>query len=236
MINYLIFNGESTKDYGVFISGSGTFNAPARDVEKVAVPGRNGTLTIDNGRYEDIEITYPAFIGKQYRERVDAFRNFVLKDSGHHRLEDTYSPDEFRIARWSSDFINKPVEDLRAGEFEIKFECYPQRFLKSGEKAVEVSNNQVLRNPTNQLALPLLRAYGTGTITIAGTTIQITAADSYTDIDCELQEAYKDTMASDKNANLVLTSGSFPDLKPGDNTITFSGISKLVITPRWWKL
>jgi phage-related protein len=83
-------------------------------------------------------------------------------------------------------------------------------------------------------ALPLIRAYGTGTFTINGITVQITSASSYTDIDCDLQECFKDTLATNCNGNVVLT--TFPELKPGENTISMSGITKLEITPRWWRL
>ena len=66
--------------------------------------------------------------------------------------------------------------------------------------------------------------------------MQITSASSYTDIDCDLQECYKDSLATNCNGNVVLTSGSFPKLNPGTNAVTLSGISKLVITPRYWIL
>ena len=50
----------------------------------------------------------------------------------------------------------------------------------------------------------------------------------------EDEQAYKDTLATDCNANIVLTNGKFPSLKNGANQITISGLTKLEITPRWW--
>ena len=78
MRNWLTFNGISSADYGVYISGSGTFNAPARDESSVVVPGRNGELTIDNGRYNNISVEYPAFIYRGFNMNVDGLRNFLL--------------------------------------------------------------------------------------------------------------------------------------------------------------
>ena len=76
MKNFIIFNGQSLRDFGVYISGLNTYNAPSRDVDSVKVPGRNGTLTMDNGRYNNINVTYPAFICNNYDARVEALRNF----------------------------------------------------------------------------------------------------------------------------------------------------------------
>lgn len=234
MINFIVFNGKKLKDYGVFISGEAVFNAPKRSTTSVTVPGRNGALTLDNGRYENITLKYPAFIVRSFKDRVAELRNFVLTQSGYQRLEDTYHPDEYRLARWSTDFSVKPDEELLAGEFDLEFDCYPQRFIKSGENAIEITSATTIINEQMTTALPLIRAYGTGTFTINGVTVQITSASSYTDIDCDLQECFKDTLATNCNGNVVLT--TFPELQPGENTISMSGITKLEITPRWWRL
>ena len=236
MRNWVIFNSKSLKDYGVYISGSGTYNAAERDVETIEIAGRNGELTLDNGRYKNISLTYPAFIIRDYNENVQALRNYLLSQKGYLRLEDTYHPEEFRLARWAGDFSADPIAELYAGNFKLTFDCYPQRFLKEGENPIEVTQATTIKSLNLVPALPLIRAYGTGSFSIGGVAIQITSANSYTDIDCELQEAYKDTLATNCNGNIVLTNGVFPQLAPGDNAITLSGITKLIITPRWWRL
>ena len=48
----IIFGGVDSSDYGIYISGTGTYNAPERAVEFVTVPGRNGAIAMDQGRYE----------------------------------------------------------------------------------------------------------------------------------------------------------------------------------------
>ena len=64
MIGYIVYGGKCSKDYGLYVSGSGTFNAPERDVDLVEVPGKNGTLVLDNGRFKNIPVTYPALSSK----------------------------------------------------------------------------------------------------------------------------------------------------------------------------
>ena len=90
MIGFLIYNGKSSREFGLYVSGSGTFNAPQRDIETIEIPGRNGTLTIDKKRFKNISIPYPAFIREKFRAYTDAAREWLLADAGYRRLEDSY--------------------------------------------------------------------------------------------------------------------------------------------------
>lgn len=232
MRNWLTFDGISSKDFGVYINGNQTYNAPARSREVINVPGRNGALLIDNGRYENVDLTYHAFIYRDFSTNIEGLRNYLLSKTTYKRLEDTYHPKEFRMGIYKGDFKSDVVEWLEAGEFDLLFDCKPQRFLKSGEVVTEFAGNGHILNETDQIAKPLLRVYGTGTFAINGSTMAISAANVYTDIDCELMDAYKGT--TNCNGNI---SGSFPALAPGENAVTISGsITKIEITPRWWVL
>ena len=236
MRNWLTFNGKSSKDFGVYISGLNTFDAPERDVETVAVAGRNGELTLDNGRYKNIDVTYPAFIFDDMSANIAGLRNFLLSQRGFKRLEDTYHPDEYRLARYKGDFSAKVVDWLEAGKFDLVFDCYPQRFLKSGEHVISLSSADTIFNEYMQTSKPLIRAYGTGSFTIEDVTITINTANGYTDIDCDLQEAYKDTLDNSCNSYITLNDGVFPELVSGENDISMSGLTQLDIIPRWWIL
>ena len=67
--------------------------------------------------------------------------------------------------------------------------------------------------------------------------MEITSASSYTDIDCDICECYRGSLADNRNSYVKLLSGSFPTLKAGTSGVTLgSGITRIVITPRWWKL
>lgn len=231
MRHWLTFGGIPSTDYGVYISGGGTFDAPARDEESVSVPGKNGDIIIDNGRYQNITVTYPAFIYRGFRPNVEALRNFLLTQRGYKRLEDTYHPAYYRMGAWSGEFTADVEENLLAGRFDLRFNCKPQRFLKSGELPISFMESGGLFNETPQIARPFLRVYGTGRFTIGGAEMEITQADEYTDIDCDLMDAYKGTT----NCNGYV-SGIFPVLSPGRNSITLNGVARVDITPRWWVL
>lgn len=234
MRNYLIFNGYNSKDYGVYISGLNTFGGAERDVQIISVAGRDGDLTIDNGRYNNIKVTYPAFIYDNFDVNVSAFRGILLSAYGYKRLEDSYHPQEYRRARYVGQFAPDVVDWLKAGEFNLDFDCDPRRFLKDGEKVLSITTGDKIKNQTPFDAKPLIRVYGTGTITIGSVSVVVNTANGYTDIDCELQEAYKGS--TNCNGNITLTDGKFPVLVSGDNTITYSGFTQVDLTPNWWIL
>lgn len=231
MEHYLIFNGKSSAEFGVWISGGGTFNAPTRDVDIETIPGRNGALIFDNGRYNNITVTYPAFISRHFKPRMDAFRAFMASQIGYKRLEDTYHPDEFRLAAFRNGLdVATAVRNL-GGNFDLEFDCKPQRYLKSGERFTEFQSGGVIRNVTNFDAYPVIRANGNGTIVLNGTKIQINGNSGTIDIDCDLQDAYY----GETNKNAFITH-TFPMLSPGNNILTYSGVTNVQIMPRWYTL
>ncbi len=133
----LIFDGINSADYGVWISGDNVFASPSRDVEYVSVPGRNGDLIIDNGKWNNIRLTYPAFIPRGYDSQIDEFRRVISKKKGYRKLEDDYHPEEYRLASFSAGISpNNQSAFYRSGRFDLTFNCKPQRFLKSGDDPV----------------------------------------------------------------------------------------------------
>lgn len=241
MRNQLFFNGKALSDFGVEVKGDAVYNSPQRDVESISVPGRNGDLLIDNGRYSNIQVTYPAFILRTFQGMFDAFRAFMLANTGYHRIQDTYHPEEYRIGRLSSQIEAKVYELGSTGTFDLTFDCKPQRFLVSGEKKIVFTNVGALKNPTHYDAKPLIKVNGIGIITINDTSVQV--EESGITIDCDMQEAYKDGVY--KNDKIVLENGIFPVLKSGINSIEATWddtteqsttTNNIEITPRWWTL
>ena len=153
------FGGVNSRDYGVYITGEGVFNAPERNVEMIDIPGRNGAFALDRGNFNNIEVTYPAGIfadtESDFADAVSDLRNFLCSKVGYVRLEDDYNTGEYRLAIYKSG-LEVSHDMLIAGEFDITFECKPQRFLTSGETAVSVANNSTITNPTLFEARPLL--------------------------------------------------------------------------------
>lgn len=169
------FDGEDSTSFGVQILGEGTFNAPKRVVESVNVPGRSGAILIDQGYYENITVTYPARLiadsTEDFADAISDFRNFLCSRKGYCRLQDDYNPDEYRLASYTEG-LEADVDVLKAGKFDITFDCKPQRYLTSGETEI-TAISQILEatNPTPYSAKPLLKVEGYGEIQFPNTTI-----------------------------------------------------------------
>ena len=161
---YLIFDGVKSSDYGVWINGRETFNAPARRYKEYVIPGRNGVLTIDEGAFEEQEVTYPAFIVNNFSANVQAFRNALMARNGYVRLTDSYHPDEFYLAKYMSGLEADVTPWGRAGKFDLTFKRDPRRFLLSGETPVTYPPGATAKNL-------LVYPYYTSTITRNGVTL-----------------------------------------------------------------
>lgn len=234
------FAGQCSANFGLIASGSGTFNAPERDVEVISVVGRSGDLIRDNGRFKNVTVTYPVSICKDFLGRAAAAREWLLSDPGYKRLEDEYNPDIFRLAMFKGPLKFDVTFLNRAGETTLSFDCKPQRFLKSGEFPIVLESSGILLNPTTFPALPLLTVYGTGsgTVTVGDVTVEIKSNDDHIVLDSEMQDAYRvaDSGAYE-NKNACIYAPEFPQLPAGETTINWTGdISRIEIIPRWWTL
>lgn len=174
----LIFNGINSKDYGVYITGEAVYNAPERDVEIIEIAGRNGAFVRDNGRFNNVVVTYSAGMfgdaQTDFAEGISEFRNAICAAKGYCRLTDEYNPDEYREAVYKSGLEVSPALMGRAGEFTITFECKPQRFLLEGENVETISaSGDTLENPTRYPSRPLLEVTGYGKIGINEDEVEI---------------------------------------------------------------
>lgn len=235
-VNYFVFNGESSLDHGAYIGGQDTFNAPQRDVIKVKIPGKSGDLVYDNGRWLNVEVPYNLVIMDRFADHATEIRAWLNEPVGYRRLEDTYHPDFYRMARLANDIKFTTSAFNQTGKAQVIFDCQPQRWLKSGEQSVSIANGDAIYNPTRYDSKPIIRitCTGDGTLTIGDQEISVDDIGTYIDIDSDIQDCY--TGSTSMNANVTLSDG-FPILKPGDNTISWTGdITAVEITGRWYTI
>lgn len=192
---YLVYNGESSLDHGVYVSGNATYTSAEKDYDKVSIPGRNGDLLVFNGRYKNITVTYPCSIipgNADYETTTAGIMEWLYKGDGYLRLEDTYHPDYYRAALFTGPLNFKTIQ-FKAGQFNLQFDCKPQKFLKQNSFATEedciaagyTTDEQIwfymhfikekspesslagfgVSNPTAFESKPLIYVYGYGTIT-----------------------------------------------------------------------
>lgn len=229
--NYFVLDGKSSTDFNTYIAKSHAFDGVAPDIESLTVPGRDGELTYSNKRYSVFEDEIEAYIPRNMLETIDGLRAWLSSKTGYVRYEEAIHPDEYRLARFSG-ALTISESDHKGAAFTLPFTFQPQRWLKTGENTIEFTANDSLFNPTLFAAKPLIRAYGTGSMTVNGYTVTVNSASGYTDIDCEIMDCYKGST----NCNGNVTLNNFPVLSPGNNTITITGFTSIEIKPRWYTI
>jgi len=156
-----IFNSKSSLDYGIIIATHPESRHAERRGSTSTIPGRHGALYRDEAAFSTYEISYDVLLDA--RNVVDMYHlgrdlsAWLLTASGYCRLEDTYEPEHYRMARYvgSPDVANIL---FKFGRAELEFEVQPQRYLKSGEKEIEITEEiTTLRNPTAFAASPLIK-------------------------------------------------------------------------------
>ena len=170
------FAGTASSTYNLFILEAASYNAPPRQVEMLEIPGRNGAYALDKGFFENVEVTYRVCVydanQTSFATEISDVRNWLCSQVGYQRLEDDYNPNEYRMAVYKSGLETGDVY-FNGAEFEITFDCKPQRWLTSGETAVTVSSGGTLTNPTLFEASPLLECKGYGNILVRGIPITL---------------------------------------------------------------
>lgn len=225
----ITFHGVDSDSLGLIVERSPNYIIPSRKMSAFSVAGRNGDILYQQNAFENVVQAYECYIkgGSNLSSAIQSVIEWLMID-GYARLEDSYTPNQFRLAYCnnSAEVINKLN---RFGRCTIEFSCQPQRFLTSGE--TEVTNPGSMTNPTAYPAKPLIYidSSADGSIDIDGVTIDCLAGEYY--IDCDTQNAYFD----DANMNAYISADEFPVLK-GTSTITITSLTTVKITPRWWTL
>ena len=231
----IIFNNKSSDDCRIQVAHPPGYAYPERDYTITHIPGRNGDIIQDNGCYKNVERTYEVSFdapNEDFATYANAVSAWLHSTTGYARLEDSYEPDYYRMAVYQESNIFENLYN-KAGTATIVFECKPQRFLKTGDNTITIQNSLTIMNPTGFEAYPLFKVTGTsGVLTVNGNSITFSSIDDFVMLDCELQDAYKET--TNKNSTV---SGTFPVLKPGSNAISWTGnISSVTMKPRWWTI
>lgn len=231
---FFYFKEHSSLNFGLYIKEKGVYKGAQRDVTYTSVAGRDGDLMTDNGRYKNVKIPYKLELlngsPRSFAELARLIRNWLLIEPGYFKLWDTYDPEYFRLASFSSE-VNIEQELRQYGKLDITFNCKPHRYLVQGQKSISATGNDHLYNPEDYGSEPYLKIFGSGTcyIYVNGTALRVNDVNGYVEVDSEMKDCYKGN--APLNDKMV---GNFPIFQPGDNHITVSGgVTGLTIIPRW---
>lgn len=243
----ITYNGKNSSDYGLIVERLPSPNKPARRGTVLQIPGRNGTLVIEDGTYENVTLKFDVHISANpdgLYTRAISIAQWLLCSSGYQELSTSYEPDTFRLARFAGPLDIESIM-LYDGRTTLEFDCYPQRYLSSGNVYSNYDNlsqtgSATINNTYDMVAKPMIKVTGKGYVALAfrnanstDTTevgIQFSESQSETIIlDCDLHDAY---FESGENANAVVEFSdpyahiyptdfypTFPEFAPGENTI-----------------
>ncbi len=266
------FNGLNSREYcSLFVSNGATHSAPERDIESVSIPGRNGELTIDHGRFKNIKLSYSGWIIEDVDENVVKARNWLSFASGYKKLIDCYhndllgNPIEYRMARLTGGVEFQLTNTYPvAAVTSLNFDCMPQRFLINGDNPIEITESGTqIASPTFYQAVPLIKVDGTGSGKISVKAfnedssvrfeceVKISDIGGTTYLDSDIERAYQiqNGIIVPVDNRITLSNGyprmNFDTISENDDPVIterrtfiyfYDGVTKVTITPRWWRI
>lgn len=224
-------------DFGVRFERTPWFKTPTRRVGSDEVPGMSGNFITDFHSFENLSITYKCWIaGKDAMEKTSAFMAWInARAGGYYEMHDEHDPGHYRLGRLASGI--EPVFSVanKVAQFDLTFDCKPQRFLQMEIDWSNVSGTIV--NDGGYPSYPLFKITGTGVITITseegkddtsadaqGASIYVNANPGVTMLDCETMQAFSEDGSTLYNNNVRLPADRVY-LAPGNNRVICSGVS-----------
>ena len=233
------FGGAITYDYGIIADASETLVKPVREMEHVSIPGRSGDLTIDNGRWSNVTVTYHCYCKRALSSNFTNFLAVLHSKGGIQKLQDSRMsglfsnlsvPGCYRMGSLEAAVKAENVYLSEHCEFDITFNCKPQLWLNAGDVGVKINregevNYKYIKNPTEFPSKPLVRCYGKGTgstdatmakFTVNGRTIMIAnynnTGGTYVEVDCDICDCFYGAINMNAYMKMQNTDGKFPEL------------------------
>jgi phage-related protein len=237
MLNETFYiDGVDARSVGIHLQKPIEFSEPVPIVKVTSIPGRNGDLIDETGVFNNRTGTANCFAleSGEVGRSLSHINNYLFSKFGYRRLETSDDLDHYWLARVKNGA--RIEQRLRTvAPFKLSFDCKPQRFLRSGEEKIVLTDSGYLNNFYGQTALPLIALYGNGSggCSIGQRFVEIKSIDGVLKLDSDTQNAYNES----GNKNLNINAPEFPVLENGMNHIYYYGdIERVEIIPRWWEL
>jgi phage-related protein len=231
-MSYFIFDGFRSDAAGLLVERKNTLGLPARDVEKIHVPGRSGDVLIDHGSYQNLRVTYDCAV--RNISALESLRQALT--SGYRLLTDNYHPWQ-RLALFATALDIDELILQRAYKFTLAFDCKPQRWFDRAQAVTGTTSVTVARPTGYTRGDPRIEITGTGNVTITvpqGNLVLGTLTGSAV-IDSEAMVAYRNNT---NGARTAIDLPFWPRLTAASTTITTTGgsVAGIKIWPNWWCL
>lgn len=146
MLSFNFRGLDSYEEFGIIITKRPPIILPERNVTYEKIPGRNGSLTYDEGTYNDIPLPLEcAFVEKKFIERADEIKAWLSGPPDKLKFSD--EDDKY----YEAQVVNKIdiAQSVRVlGEFVAMFNCKPFRKVVSGLNTFKICEVNTTRNAT----------------------------------------------------------------------------------------
>ena len=221
------WKGTACGDKGITLQSMPEIIRPEERVRQVTVPGRSGDLTLTEG--ENIYNSYiqdiPVIVGAANLKTAemwltgDGYVTFSCEPNRKQRARIINAVSFKKFSRNSDDWTG-----------DVQFYCEPIKYATSEAQVEITTSGTAIDNPGDLKSFPLIAITGSGIVTVAagGRTLTIPECENGWVIDCE-----NEWILSGNTPLIGKCSGMFPVLNTGNNVVTFTGATKLTITPRF---
>ena len=222
------WNGDSCRAKGIRLISMPQIIRPEERVDHVTIPGRSGEMTLTQGDdiYNSYIQTIPLIIDNA--ADVKAAEEWLRGDgwltfSGQSNLRQ-----KARVINAVT--FEKHSKNSTWWEAEVQFYCDPIKHAVSEDTIEVTTSGTAVNNPGDMRAYPKIAITGSGAVTVAsgGATLTIPNCVNGWVIDCE-----NEWILAGNTPQVNACSGNFPIFNPGNNAVTFTGATKLTITPNW---
>lgn len=235
--SFFIFKGIDCRSMGIILRGPAPIIRPEERVKHVEIPGRSGDVTETEG--ENIFNSYIQTVSMSVRGGYNV-REVYKWLRGEGFVTFSGEPDRKQAARVIGAItLNRISRNMDHWAGECQFYCQPLKQKLTEEKVTVISYGATVRNNGDVTCKPMWKVMpdsGQYTIVLTAGGKTITVADLpavnpqvpiY--IDSETMEVWNNTKTSLLTS---LSSGDFPVLNPGANTVTGSGWANVEIEKR----
>ncbi|MGQ4533371.1 hypothetical protein ACUIAC_08855 [Dermabacteraceae bacterium P13138] len=214
------------RDLGLHLASPVKMSPAVRVVEQIVVPGREGTLTREQG-WNDRLITLDLIIRSQ--DVMGAWRKAITALTNANQIQFRHDPTVYYQVKSVALTELVRVSALMS-QFQATLTCDPFAYL-AGVENIALTKSGNVTNPGNVIARPVFTVYGSGRVFFEtnGYRVDLKIDSDQLTVDSSLMECRKGNVAQNQNMT-----GPFPTIRPGKSYVQLGpGISQLVIEPRW---
>ena len=232
-----IIDGVTSESLNSVIQSRPLLETPLRRVSLRQTYGQNGSTAYDENAYENTQLSLILYASgpDAVASREAIFKAF---DGGSYKDLIMYC-DPTKIYQVLATAPPKFESRYYFGEnlsYNIDFTVRPYKKLVLSPMATITVIGTTITNPTLYDSLPTITIFGSGDISLSinGTPYLVKGVDTSITIDSEPMFGYKESGGIIYSANNKIYFRDFPKLKPGVNTISWTGtVTKIEIKPNW---